>query len=431
MLVRGARPRPRTPRHALEVFLAILGLFLLSLLGTSRYAYRFRRHPIVATLVGGGWLSVLIGMLIGPEIAGLVSRDTILQTVPLLTLGLGWVGFLAGFQVRFSVLREVPRSYFLTIGIDAALTAIVIAGVGWVLLGRWASDASQVALWVPLVFIISASLGWKLETRSVGLGTDPRAALLARATGTLLGILAILAFGLAAKTVERDGAGQLSYVFDRGALKLVHTLVLAAAIGGAGRYLVKTAGNSFGYKLAIFLGIVTFTAGSATQIGASPLIASMLAGVVFSNIKPDSLDDFERFILRAEHVMAVLFGVLVGILMDPGFSAAGWAIVAIVFAVRLVVKPLAIRMTVRASTDTSAPGVSPLAQRRLMLACVRQSPIMLVLGVSLVLIEPSVFHKQLLAVLVFVGVASEVVPALVGLRAGRSISESEPGGVAR
>ncbi|MEM1422872.1 MAG: hypothetical protein AAGH64_02605 [Planctomycetota bacterium] len=396
----------------MDIFLAILGLFLLSLLGTSRYAYQFRRRRSVAALVGGGWLSVLIGMLVGPEVTGLVTRETILQTVPLLTLGLGWVGFITGFQIRLSILKELPRAQYRILAIDALATVAIVAPVTFWILGLWAPDASAFALWLPTAFATCAMIGWKLETRSLGIGADQHAVLRVRATGTLLAIVAIVLFGLAAKAVARDDTGAFRLVPDLGGIKLLHTLVLAIAIGAVGRTLVRSAGDRFGYKLAIFLGIVAFTAGSAVQIGASPLIASTLAGVVFTNIRPDGLNTFEHFILRAEHVIAVLFGVLVGILMDPALSLWGLALVGALIACRAIIKPLVLRAP--SHPDGSEPD--PRIARGVRVAGVRLSPIMLVVGVSLVLLEPSTFHKHLLAALVFVGVVCEFASLLTHVR---------------
>ena len=416
------RPSRTILSTPVDIFLAILCLFLLSLLGTSRYAYQFRRRRSVAALVGGGWLSVLIGMLIGPEVTGLVTRETILQTVPLLTLGLGWVGFITGFQIRLSILKQIPASNFRIVAFDALLTTLCVGPLAFWIMGLWAPDATGLALWLPTAFVVCSMIGWKLETRSLGLGTDQHAVLRVRATGTLLAIVAVVLFGLAAKAIERDDTGAVALAGDFGALKLLHTLVLAMAIGGIGRSLVRAAGDRFGYKLAIFLGIVSFTAGSAVQIGASPLIAATLAGVVFSNIRPSRLSTFEQFILRAEHVIAVLFGVLVGILMDPGFSVWGLVLVGALIAARAVIKPSLLSAPKHADGREPAPEI----KRGVRIAGVRLSPIMLVVGVSLVLLEPSTFHKHLLAALVFVGVVCEFASLLTHVRERSDEADAQP-----
>ncbi len=385
-------------------------LIAVSLLATSKRAYRIRRSRPVAALLAGGWISVFIGVLLGPAGLGLLDREPIYQSVPLLTLGLGWIGFMVGSQLQWSLLQTLPRVVYGAAAADAVVTTVLVGTVAVIGLSFWIPEARAAQLALPAVFIVASSLGWALESRSLGENADERLAVLLRASGALLGVLAIALFGVATTFVERAPDALLRFAGDRAALKLLHTIAVAVAVGFIGRFMINMAGANTGYQLAIFLGLVAFTAGSAEQLDASPLIAAMLAGAVVANLPGSGFRRFETFIYKAEHTFAILFGVLAGLFLEPTYAIAPLALIAALVALRLLVKPALLRRVAVTSGDRSLHG-RPLPDRSLVyLAAARQSPLMLALAVSLILIEPSNFHRRLLAVMVAVAVLSELLP---------------------
>lgn len=408
----------------MNVFLVILGLIALGLLATSKRAYRFRRNRFVAAIVSGGWLSLLVGVALGPNVSNMIPRESVYQSIPLVAIALGWIGFMVGFQIRFSLLFKFPAAVYRILVADLVATSILFSMLGYFGLRLWIQDAQQAELFLPVVFIVAASLGWKLESRSVGVGANPDLSMLIRITGALGGAMAIIAFGFASKFVGRDAGAILEFNPDRAFLKTLHTLLLAGALGILARYILRLAGSNPGHQLTAFLGIVAFAAGSAKQIDASPLITAMLTGVVVANIKGSGLRQFETFIFKAEHILAVVFGILAGVLLEPALAVPAVVLAAVLSAVRVVGKPPLFRAVALLDNphlpeDRKFPDKSPLY-----LAAARQSPLMLVLGVSLVIVEPSIFHKQMLALMVVVGIITECAPLFFHPPAALSEEES-------
>ncbi len=394
----------------MNAFLVILGLIAAGLIATSRPAYRLRRNRVVATIISGGWLSLLIGVILGPAVTGVVTRDSIFHSIPLVVVGLGWVGFMVGFQIRASLLFKFPAAVYRILLADLVFTIIIIGTIAYTALRYWLTDAPKIERWLPLVFIIASSIGWKLESRSVATDSNEPLAAIIRIVGTLAGAISILMFGIATKTVERNPEGLLIFEPDRAILKLLHTVMLALVLGILGRFITRLAGPRPGHQFTAFLGIVAFAAGSAKQIDASPLITAMLTGAVVANIKGMRLRQFENFIIKAEHVLAVLFGILAGILLEPALAPAAILAAIAITAARCAVKPVLFKR-VALLENASIPDHRKLPQHSpFYYAAARQSPIMLVLAVSLVIIEPSVFNKQLLAMMAIVGVLSEFAP---------------------
>ncbi len=391
----------------MQIFLAILVCTALGLVWTSRRAYRLRRQRTIAGFVSGGWVSVFFGIALGPSGLGLVSRESVLQSVPLIAAALGAVGFMVGFQLRVSVLRTIPGEFYRAAVADVLLTAALVGGIALVGLRVWVPEATASELWLPMAFLIAASFGWSMETRSLGTQASPHLGLWVRVTGALLGIAAIVCFGLASKSVERDALGVLHFSWDRALLKALHTVALALAIGFMGRFMIGLTRDRAGQQFAVFLGLIAFTAGSAKQLDISPLFSSLLAGVVIANLKAPGLRAFESFVARGEHVMGAFFGVLAGILLKVEPAMAPLMLGVAIFAARGLVKPAVVRIDPPDLHELTPLGVAT-CRMRLAGAVIRQSPIMLALGVSLILIEPSLFHKQLVAVMVLTGVLCEL-----------------------
>ncbi|MFU8830424.1 MAG: hypothetical protein ACNA8P_13455, partial [Phycisphaerales bacterium] len=178
------------------------------------------------------------------------------------------------------------------------------------------------------------------------------------------------------------------------------------------------AGKDRGHQLVVFLGIVVFVAGIATQLDLPPVFASMLTGIVLVNLGGSSVTGFEKFIFKAEFTVATMFALLAGILLDPRIGLHGLAIAVVIACVRIVVKPNFLRWLIRRVHDDTKGGELP-GRSPLYLGTARQSPILLALAVGMVLLEPSGFNQRLLAVVALSGLLSEFLPIIAGYLQGQ------------
>jgi len=411
----------------MDVFIAILVLVAAGALATTRPAYRIRRTRPVAVFVAGGWLSVLTGVLLGPGVFGVIDREAIFQSVPLLAMGLGWIGLLIGFQLRLSLLRSLPGVVYALAAADFCVTALIFSLIGATVLVAWVPEPDVAMLALPVVFIAASSMGWSVETRSLGIRFDGRLVLLLRSAGAIAGVGGVLLFGVTSKAFNPDLSGSMELLPARAGIKLVHGLALALAIGVIGRFMLRLASSSRGNQFAVFLGIVAFVSGAADV---SPLITAMVAGAVITNMQSPELRQFESFILKAEHAFAILFGLLAGLLLEPSLTPELMLGALALVVARLALKPLLLRFFSRRVAVPGALREEPISSSLPHhLAAARQSPLMLAFAVSLVLLEPSVFHKELLWLMVVVGVVVEF-PASLMARLARKAEDVDTAQVA-
>ena len=431
-IIRGAHaifPARRTDRTdltpSMEIFLAILIVTAVALLSSGKFTYRMRRSRLLVVLFSGGWLPIFAGMLLGPNLlpllgitdrqTTLVSPSALLESTPLLMIGLGWIGVMVGLQLRWDIVKSLSSEVWKVLGVDAALSLVLFGSIAFSGLFFWTSADSLADIWRAGLLLSVGAIGWSMETRSLRMAssadTDDRLDALIRATGALATVLAVTLFGLGFKLASRGTDG--SFNFDAvGAIgRASVTIVLAILLGMLGRYAIGVAGRDRGHQLVVFLGIVVFVAGVATQLDLPPVFAAMLTGIVLVNLRGPQLDTFEAFIFKAEFTVANMFALLAGILLDPRIGYAGLGIAITIAVLRVTIKPLYARASIRFVHADTAGGKLP-DHSPLYFGPARQSPIVLALAVGMVVLEPSDFNQRLLTVVVLTGLLSELLPLL-------------------
>lgn len=356
-----------------------------------------------------------LGILLGRSGTGVIDPETMLTLTPLAVLGLGWIGLLVGIQVRREVLARMPPGAVRLSLVDCVVSSIVFGCIGALGLQVWIGEWSSSAALGALAAIAFGSIGWGVETRSLGARDTSRDQLLSmivRASGGLAGTLSVALFGIVTSFGTRGLVGDGGVDFRIGLMRLVVSVTVALAMGMLGRLALKYTGRSSGEQLAVFLGVVAFGAGISNQFGASPLFTGMLCGIVVANLPGMSLRSFERFILRAEQVVATLTWILVGILLDVAIGMEGLLLGVMLGIGRLLIKQALFSGFLR--------GHPVLEHGRTLLtfSAMRQCPLALVMGLGLYLAEPSAFHAKLLGVLVVSGLIGAAGPLLSAMVIG-------------
>jgi len=424
----------------MDIFLAILTVTAVALITSGKFTYRLRRNRFLVVLLSGGWFSLLTGMVIGPNlipVLGLTERETflvsptaLLESTPLLLIGLGWIGVMVGLQLRWDTIRTLSSEVWKVIGIDAVLSMLLFGTVAFVGLYLWTSAGSVAEIWRAGLLLTAGAIGWSMETRSLRMAStrdsDDRLDALIRATGALGAVILVAIFGIGFKLASRDQDGVFTFDMVGAVGRASITFLLALLVGVLGRYAIGLAGRDRGHQLVAFLGIVVFVAGVATQLDLPPVFAAMLTGIVLVNLRGPKFDHFEKFIFKAEFTVANMFALLAGILLDPRIGLIGLGIAATIATLRIVAKPFYARRIIRLVHNDANGGQLPF-RSALYLGTARQSPILIALAVGMVLLEPSDFNQRLLAIVVLAGLLSELLPIIAGyLRGPRRLPMAWP-----
>ncbi len=393
---------------ALGVFGAAMLVGGIALLLTSRRFAGIRRRPVFAALISGGWLAIFTGFILGPHALDVVRGNTLLEVRPLMLIGLGWIGLIIGLEAHRDVLRLVPKSLWRWVVFDSA-TSLVIITTATVLILIWLLPESSVEsrwIYLPAITLGVCAMGWSPETRSIRIASSPQArqiGLFIQAGAGLTAVYAVLVFGVLSTVAARDPSGDPMLQPARAVILILVTALVGLIAGFGGRWLLRQAGRDRPALLVVLLGMIAMIAGAAAELGVSPLLGAMLAGVVLANTSRTRLVNFEHLTHKAEHPMAMLFYLLAGILLNPNVGGWGVVLIGVLIAFRLGVKPIIMRRLFPQWKQRAARSAA------LHRAPIRQAPLAIAIAVALVIDEPSAFHRQLLAVIAISGLICDLV----------------------
>jgi hypothetical protein len=385
--------------HAMAALAIGATALLLAFVSLSRPAARLARWPLASALLGGGWIALLAGTLLGPGGFGLLHRESLIELRPLTQLGLAWIGLLVGLQMKRSLLALVPTTLWRWIAFDALISFITVAAWTFLVL-RWAAPNATLRMVWPIASLAgAASIGWSGELRSLR-GLDARAvrvASLVQAGAGLGSVLAIVSSDLISFSPE-------------GSRALMATLLVAAAAGFSLRAVLGSQVGSDGRLTLALLATLSLVAGAAAAMDATPLPGAFLLGMIVTNTQGGSMRRMERLVSESEPAVAAIFFLLAGVLLEGANAWWPWVVAGGVLLVRLVAKPMIAGMALRHAWKE--PGAA-----RLRSAVVRQAPIAIALGVAALQSHDGSVERGTLLALTAVGLASGVLPLLWRSRA--------------
>lgn len=252
--------------------------------------------PVVAPAV----VFVPIGMLLGPTVTNVLSPAALGSLEAVVGVALAVLGVFVGLALDLRARRE--WRLFAAAGVEAAVTILIVGGAFLILLDAWGMPIS-----LP-VGLVALTLGLCASASSAASGDDasPTHALAMR-IADLDDVLPIVVSGLiivmfGAETPMPPGVA-MGW--------LLRTLLLGAAVGVAGWLLFERA-HSRAERNVFIAGTVALLGGSATYLGVSPLLAGLVAGLLWVWL-PGHADRVVRDDLqRVQHPLIVVLLLVAG-----------------------------------------------------------------------------------------------------------------------
>lgn len=321
---------------SLILLLVVVAAYLAAHLVSEWLARRF--------LIVSGAEYLLLGILIGPSVAGIMDDAMVEGFAPFMTLALGWIGALVGAQFHLPEIMRIPARAFKIGFTEALLTVTVVGGaMAWVLVavsGRPPRDLLLPALALGAIGTSSAPVGIAMATRALG----RRAPLLRQlqvntATDALV---AVTTFGLLLALTRGAPTG------DVRAPTPTEWGVLTVALGvggGALFHLFLGPAQKVDRLFVALAGALILVSGAAAYLSLSPLLPAMLVGIVLVNTS-GSRDQIVEVLVRVERPLYFVLLIFAGAAWRPG-GEGWWWVVAAFIGLRVVTKVGAARLAAR------------------------------------------------------------------------------------
>lgn len=296
--------------------LAIIAL--LAIFGSRAFERKVHVPDLFRRLFSEGLIYLFAGVLLGPAVLGFIDNHLIERFSPVITIGLFWIGFLFGINLKFrDVKRLTPSVFLLTFG-QACFVFVVVGALFFWFLKSHIDTAGTLAV-VAAAVTLAACASSTSQSTLLRLSTDRRfrgdTAQHAVVTATLDDLPAILFTGLLTFFGHRSLVGLT-------VLPGIVWLALALALGLFGGWVIKILlerAESNPVRLLVVLGCLSIGGGLTAYMHLSPIFVGAAMGVSYVNFAARDEKVFS-IVTRSESTLYVLFLILIGGMLKPSWE---------------------------------------------------------------------------------------------------------------
>lgn len=262
---------------------------------------------------------LLLGILLGPQVSGLISPSVVGDFAPFMTLALGWIGVMVGTQFYLPGLFRISAKSYRIAFIEAVLALAVIsgamAGVLALLFDLPLVDVLTPAIALGAIATASMPSGIALVSRTLGRSAPVLRQL--ELTTAVDALVSITAFGLLLSIVH-----VVPDVTPR-APTATEWAVISIGIGVVSGSLFHLFLGSEKDRDRLFIGLggaIILASGAAAYLRLSPLLPAMLIGMILINTSGNR-NEIKEVLTRVERPLYFVLLIFAGAAWDPG----GWA----------------------------------------------------------------------------------------------------------
>lgn len=411
--------REDRPRVAIGTLLGLLGLLALSYLGGHPRVQALERKLGVSQVITAGFPFVLLGMLGRSTPLRVVNHATLTDLSLLLRIGLGCIGFVAGFrfsaQFRAGTGAEIARVAALATALPFALVAAISGAVLLAFSEVTLAEAVRDPVFVRDALILGTAGAMSARTSADVFRADDSERVLARVLRLeeLAGIV-----GLAVVTAYFRPKLDVSWHLP-GAAWLLLTIGLGATLGLIAYVSFKRPqeGPEF---VVLTLGSISFGAGVAGYLRLSPVVVSFIAGTCLALLPVEHKDRIRVALRRLERPIYLLSLIVIGALWQVD-DWVGWLLVPVFTGARFLGKWLATRL------GTGSSGLALSLEERQVLALSPMGPLAIAIVVNAQLLYPGGSIAHIVAAVIGGAISTEIVVQLASRRMSPSPSgQSRP-----
>ena len=279
-------------------------------------------------LIVSGAEYLLLGILLGPQVSGVLDARVVESFAPVTALALGWMGAIIGSRFVVAQMVRVRDVLYRVAFAESFITLWVVFGLQLFLL-RWLFALPMARAWGPALALAafataSADTGIELAARRHG-GRGVVVALL-RVTSGVNAFVAVLAFGVLLATNHPDSAA-----LPR-PLTATEWTVVSIALGAAGGALFHLFLGSEQQVDRLFIsltGVLVLVSGAATYLRLSPVMSAMFFGTMLVNTSRQRAE-IAAALARVERPLYFVLLIFAGATWRPSAQTA-WALPVLVF----------------------------------------------------------------------------------------------------
>ncbi len=271
-------------------------------------------------LIVSGVEYLVLGILLGPQVSGVLSVDTLESFAPITTLALGWIGAIVGMQFHLPDLIRIKAQQYRLAFFEAFTTLAVVMGLEMLVLA-WLFDIPYSASAIPgfaLGAIAATSTPSGIEVVAQRLHRRGPVVRQLEITTAIDALVAVIAIGFL--LCIQNPAGPV----NGRPLTTTEWVAVTLGIGLIGGALFHLFLGSERHIDRIFIslaGAIILTSGAASYLDLSPLLPAMIVGFMLVNTS-DNRHEIERTLANAERPFYFVLLIVAGASWRPGLVAS-------------------------------------------------------------------------------------------------------------
>ncbi|MEA3419296.1 MAG: cation:proton antiporter [Campylobacterota bacterium] len=264
---------------------------------------------------------LLLGLLIGPEVLGLIPESFVQETHIITDLSLSLIAVLVGANLKYTALKEMGRQIIAITFFEAAF-AFLFVSIGFYLLSVFLGISAEQSLIISILFGGLASATAPAATIAVVHECKAKG----RFTTTLLAVVAsddalALMFFTFAVTLGGIFAGNGHFSLST-LLDMFTIIILSAVVGTIGAIVSVLIDKLFahhkGMETISTIGMIFIVYSLSVYWQFEPLFAALVMGVVMTNISSDFDLVEEEIDNHLEEIIFMLFFILSAMYLKLG-----------------------------------------------------------------------------------------------------------------
>ncbi len=305
-------------------------------------------------LIVSGAEYLLLGLLLGPQVSGVLDEATLASFAPFTTLALGWIGAIVGTQFYLPELVRIRGIVYRLAFVEALITLTFVAGLMTVAIA-WLFDLSYFEAAIPGVALgaiaaVAAPTGIQVIASRIGRRTP--VVLQLEVTTALDAAVAITVVGVL-MCVNHPSPSD-----DVRALTTTEWVVISMGIGVVGGvlfHLFLGEERNIDRLFISLTGAIILSSGAASYLELSPILPAMIVGAILVNTSGNR-EEIERTLLSAERPFYFVLLIFAGATWTPSLRA--WLLPVLLFlAARAAGKIGGARLATRLSDETEKLGL--------------------------------------------------------------------------
>lgn len=292
---------------------SLIGLAIISLLalfGSRSFERKVNIPVFFKRFFADGMVYLCAGFIMGPALLGFINDDLVEKLSPVITIGLFWIGFLFGINLKYKDIKRLTQPVLLVAIGQAVVTFLFVATGAYFMLRGLKGEIGSFAIAVSSLTLAACASGTNqssLLRLSMTRTFRGPTAQVATVSATLDDIPAIFITGLITFFWHRTDAGQTD-------LHAMGWTLVALLLGISGGFIINVLlkrADSEQTRLLIVLGTSAVGGGLSAYLHLSPIFIGMVLGITYINLAERDEQVFE-ITQRSESTLYVLFLLLVG-----------------------------------------------------------------------------------------------------------------------